>query len=215
MADKNKINLALSADIQIPLATMLGWWHSVNPHYDFVEALVRTAYELGPSQWEAPDWVLAQIAVETGNGLSPFALQYFNFGGIGISDAVNPAPQDKKPVPPKDGSNDWLWAFYQAKGQPAAKYQWVAGLSKPNVVEGVEMVFAHRKAFTDPNPDANRWALYRDPRYYLAWNNRTNQGWPVAKTIDYFGNGRWAMDPNYASKIIAKFKLMQGWKAGK
>jgi hypothetical protein len=208
MADK-VINVALAANIQIPLLTMLGWWHSVNPHYDFVECLVRTAYELGPSQWEAADWVLAQVAVETGNGLSELCLTYKNFGGIGVSGDTDPAPPGKKPAIPKDGSNDWLWVSYKGK------LQWVAGLSKPNVVEGVEMVIAHRKAFTDPNPDANRWALVRDPRYALARNNRIAQGWPVARTIDYFGNGRWAADPNYYPKIVEKFKQMQSWKGGK
>jgi hypothetical protein len=75
------------------------------------------------------------------------------------------------------------------------------------------MFLDHRKAFTDPNPNYNQWALVRDPRYLLARNNRINKGWPIAKTIDYFGNGRWAMDPDYAPKIIAKFKQMQSWKA--
>jgi hypothetical protein len=203
--DDNTIDYRLAANIQIPLAQALGWWHSVNPHYDFVEALVRSAYELGPSMWEAPDWVLAQIAEETGNGLSDLALRFNNFGGIGVSGQTSPNPKDQKPAVPTDGSNDWLWALYKGK------YQWVAGLSKPDVVQGVEMVIAHRKAYTDPN--YNYWAAARDPRYNLARNNRIAQVWPVATTIDYFGSGKWAADPTgYGQKCINKFKLMQSWK---
>src|SRR4051794_23856729 len=96
----NSIDYHLAANIQIPLAHALGWWHSVNPHYDFVEALIRTLYEVGPTHWEAPDWILAQIAVETGNGLSEWALKYNNFGGIGVNGGTSNNPQNQKPTLP-------------------------------------------------------------------------------------------------------------------
>ncbi len=198
----NNINLALAANIQIPLAQALGWMHAHNSNNYFVEALVRTIYEVGPSQWEAPDWVLAQICVETGNGLSEWAFKHNQFGGIGVNGDTSLNPGSKKPDSPSDGSNEWVWF-------PGDKL-WRAGLTKPNIVEGVLMVIAHRKAFTDEN--FNRWAAYNDPRYNLARINRRNQGWPVAKTIDYFGNGRWAADPDYYPKIVEKFKQMQSWK---
>jgi hypothetical protein len=196
------MNLALAANIQIPLAQALGWMRSVNPNYDFVEALVRTFYEVGPSQWEAPDWLLAQVAVETGNGLSEWALKHNNFGGIGVDGSSIRYPQTKKPDVPNDHTNDWVWF--------PGDNLWRAGLTKPNVVEGVLMMIAHRKAFTDPN--YNSWAASNDTRYGLARSNRTGNGWPVAKTIDYFGKGRWAADPDYWPKIVEKFKAMQSWK---
>jgi hypothetical protein len=200
-----KIDTALAANTQITLGTALGFMHAVNPNYDFVEAVVRTLYAVGPSQWEAPDWLLAQICVETTNATVELATRFNNFGGIGVNGTTSPNPQNKKPTSPSDGSNDWLWVNYHGK------VQWVMGLSKPNPVEGAEMFIGHRKAFTDLN--WNTWANNRDPRYTAARLNRVGHDWPVAKDITYFGSGKWAEDTTgYGAKCIAKFEEIKAWK---
>jgi hypothetical protein len=73
------------------------------------------------------------------------------------------------------------------------------------------MFIGHRKAFTDPN--YNAWAATRDPRYKLAFINRVAHGWPIAKEITYFGNGKWAADATgYGQKCIDKFITIRDWK---
>lgn len=158
-----------------------GGWSPVTTQY------LTELWRLAPLVGIDPAILAAQSAHETANWSSDWWLDRHNPAGIGITGD------------PEQNEMSQTWA----NGVDAARghvLHMLAYLYAPS--EAIRMM---RQGLGEPpNPPSNVWRY--DQRYTAPWESGYTT---TALTIDDL-TGRWAKDPQYAEKIVAKHRAMFG-----